>query len=397
MTKHTKPIAFALSLVVLLGLSLWLLLTRFSGEKSATDRKETAPIPVAVENVELGSIEWRRTLSGSLESPGQFVVAPKISGRVVQLAVDLGDDVTRGKVVARLDNDEYVQAVAQAKADLAVAKANLVEAQSGLDIAERELKRAHSLRAQNIGSESEFDVAQGAQLGKQAAVKVAEAQVTRFQAALNAANIRLSYTKIVATWTGGDDQRVIAERHVDEGDTVAANTPLFTIVELDPITAVVHLTAKDYARMEPGLRARLMTDAYPGRIFPAQVTRVAPIFQESSRQARAELTVANPEHKLKPGMFVRVEAVLDRAEKATIVPRAALTTRNGQTGVFVVKDDMRVAWRPVKVAIEETDRVQVVGDGITGRVVTLGQQLIEDGSRIILPTPAQATTNPGSK
>jgi multidrug efflux pump subunit AcrA (membrane-fusion protein) len=85
-------------------------------------------------------------------------------------------------------------------------------------------------------------------------------------------------------------------------------------------------------------------------------------------------------------MFVRAETILDRDENATIVPLVALTTRAGQRGVFVVSDDGKsVLWRSVTVAIEEGERVQVIGDGVSGRVVTLGQQLLDDGSSITIP------------
>ena len=80
--------------------------------------------------IERGTIEHRRTITGTLEAKAEFVVAPKVSGRVERLDVDLADTIRRGQQVAKLDDDEYLQSVAQAEADFAVAKANLVEAQS---------------------------------------------------------------------------------------------------------------------------------------------------------------------------------------------------------------------------------------------------------------------------
>ena len=364
----------------------WLVVSRILEQGAARARRGGGPAPVAVAAVEQGTIELHRLFSGTLESPGQFEVAPKIAGRIERLAVDLADPVRRGQVVAELDDDEYVQAVAQAEAELAVARANLAEATSSLEIATRELNRVQTLSDQGIRSESQLDVARADQLAKQAAVKVAEAQVTRAEAAVSTARIRLGYTQVVAAWSGGNDERVVGQRLVEEGDTVAANTPLFSIVELDPITAVIFLTGRDYGRLKPGQLVTLTTDAYPQREFGGTVTRVAPVFQEASRQARAELTVANPQQLLKPGMFVRVEAVLDRASDATIVPVTALTTRNGQSGLFVVNaDGATVSWRPVTVAITDGDRVQVQGDDIRGRVVTLGQQLLDDGAAITIP------------
>ncbi len=209
-------------------------------------------MPVEVAQIQRGPIALQRTFSGELEALAEFVVAPKVSGRVERVIVNIADTVKRGQVVAELDNDEYVQAVAQAQADLEVARANLSEAKSALEIAKREFKRTESLLKRGIASDSEFDAANQDQLAKQAQLKVAAAQVTKAESSLETANIRLRYTKVTAGWTGGDEHRVVAERYVDEGQTVAANAPLLLIVELNPIVGVVFVTERDYAHLKPG-------------------------------------------------------------------------------------------------------------------------------------------------
>jgi RND family efflux transporter MFP subunit len=349
---------------------------------------------VEVAQIQRGPITLQRTFSGALEATAEFVVAPKVSGRVERLGVDLADTVKRGQIVAELDNDEYLQAVVQAEAELEVAKANLVEAGSALEIAIRGFRRNEKLRQTGVASESQFDAAKADQLAKQAQLEVARAQVTRAQASLETAKIRLGYTKVSADWTGGDRQRVVAERYVDEGETVSANTPLLAIVELDPINGVIFVTEKDYTRLQRGQAASLTTDAYPGELFQGRIERIAPVFRQTTRQARVELTIQNPRHRLKPGMFIRATVVLDRVAEATIVPQQALTTRNDRTGVFVIDEDSQsVAWREVKVGIREGERVQVQGKGLTGRVVTLGQQLLDDGSRITIPAEQTKTSS----
>ena len=342
--------------------------------------------PVEVAQIEQGPMQLRRTFSGALESPAEFVVRPKISGRIVHLGVELADTVRRGQVVAWLDDDEYVQLVAQAEAELAVAEASLSEAESALVIANRELQRVSTLRQRGVSSESQFDIAQADQLTKEAQAKVAAAQVTRAEAALASAKVWLSYTQVVANWSGGDDDRVVAERFVDAGETVAANAQLLSIVELHPITGAIFVAERDYARLRPGQPASLSTDAYPGEPFQGRINRIAPVFRQATRQARVEVVFENPDHRLKPGMFIRVTVVMDQVDEATIVPEQALTTRADRTGVFVVDDEgQSVMWREVQIGIREGNRVQVEGEGLTGRVVTLGQQLVDDGSAITIP------------
>ncbi len=184
---------------------------------------------------------------------------------------------------------------------------------------------------------------------------------------------------------------MVAERLVDEGQTVSANAPLLRIVELDPITGVIFVTERDYGRLQAGQGVVLTTDAYPGETFRGRIERIAPVFREATRQARVELNIANPGDRLKPGMFVRATVVLDRVTDAVIVPEQALTTRADRTGVFVVGADGRsVLWREVETGIRDGERVQVKGEGIAGRVVTLGQQLVDDGSPILIPGDSAA-------
>ena len=365
----------------------WLTFGQYEGRSgSSKSGKASRPVPVEVAQIQRGPIELKRTFSGELEALAEFVVAPKVSGRVERVIVNIADTVTRGQVVAELDDDEYIQAVAQAQADLEVAKANLLEAKSALEIANREFERTESLLKRGVASDSEFDAARQERLAKQAQLQVAAAEVTKAESSLETANIRLGYTKVTAGWTGGDEQRVVAERYVDEGQTVAANAPLLLIVELHPIIGVVFITERDYARLKPGQLVSLTTDAYPGERFTGRIDRIAPVFRKSTRQARIEMIIDNAQHRLKPGMFIRATVVLDQVPDATIVPQQALTIREDRSGVFIVAEDGRsVAWREVKVGIREGDRVQVKGEKLYGRVVILGQQLVNDGSAITIP------------
>jgi RND family efflux transporter MFP subunit len=381
---------FIIPIVLLIGAAAglgWVIFDHFQNlDGLSKSGKALRPVPVEVAQIQSGPIALKRTFSGELEALAEFVVAPKVSGRVERVIVDIADTVKQGQVVAELDNDEYVQAVAQAQADLEVARANLSKAKSDLEIANREFKRTASLLKRGIVSDSDFDAARLDQLAKQAQLKVTAAQVARAESSLKTANIRLGYTKVTAGWTGGDEDRVVAERYLDEGQTVAANEPLLSIVDLNPIVGVVFVTERDYAHLKPGQLVSLTTDAYPGEQYAGRIDRIAPVFRKSTRQARIEMAIDNPQHHLKPGMFIRATVILAQVPEATIVPEQALTVRDDMTGVFIISEDGRsVAWREVKVGIRENDRVQVEGEGLSGRVVTLGQQLVKDGSPISIP------------
>jgi RND family efflux transporter MFP subunit len=350
--------------------------------------------PVEVAPIEHGAIELMRTFSGALEPRAEFIVAPKVSGRVERLTVNIADIVKRGELVGELDNGEYIQAVAQARADLAVTKANLAVARSAMETANREMARITTLRQRGVASEAQLDSAGANRLAKQVEYEVAQANVLRADSSLETANIRLGYTRIIAEWSGGAEQRVVAERYVDEGEMVSANTPLLRIVELDPITGVIFVTERDYARLQPGQEIVLVTDAFPDEKFPGHILRIAPIFKEATRQARVELTIENAGRRLKPGMFIRASVVLDRSDDAVLVPEEALTKRDDSLGIFLVSEDgRRVSWHPVEIGIHSGNKVQIRGRRLSGRVVTLGQQLLRDGSDIDIAGEEAPVTN----
>lgn len=379
-----------LTLAVGLGWMVFDRLQQAQAPETKRGKGETKPVPVESAPVRTGAIELRRTFSGALEATAEFVVAPKVSGRVESIAVDLADSVRRNQVVARLDDAEYEQAIAQAQADLAVEQANQAKAESSLTIAQRELDRIRRLQGRGVSSESDLDSARMEELARRAEVAVAEAQVSRAEAALQSARIRADYTRVEAGWNGGNEQRIVAERFVDEGETVSANTPLLRIVELNPVTGVIFVTEKDYAYLKAGQPATLRTDAYPGEDFSAEIARIAPVFQQGSRQARVELRVENPDLRLKPGMFIRATVVLDHIEDATLIPEIALTRRDDHDGLFLLDAaGETVRWMTVEVGIRQGETVQVLDADIAGQVVTLGQQLLDDGSTVLLPEASE--------
>ena len=375
-------------LLVVLAVAIGVVLVRRliqSGDRRQRDDKARA-FPVETAPVRRGPLEERRVFSGTLEASARVDVAPKVAGRIIRVAVDIADPVTRDQVVVILDDAEYRQAEARAEADVAVARARHAEANSQLDIARRERDRAQTLFDRGVASASDLDDARAGYFVRESAVQVAEALVRAAESALETARIQLGYTEVQASWTEGDDTRVVAERFVDEGDTVAPNTSLLTVVELRPVQAVFYVPERDYARLAPGQAVDLAADAFPGEGFPAAIHRVAPVFREDSRQARVEVRAENPDQRLKPGMFVRATVTLDQVADAVMVPEASLVRRSDGVGVFLVDEAGPTArWTPVQPGLRDEGWVQLREADLSGRVVTLGQQLLTDGSPLILP------------
>jgi len=360
------------------------------GGSGRRGRSAVGAVAVEVAPVETGTIRDVGTFTGSIVARSHYVVAPKVSGRLKRLTVDIGDSVRRGQLIAELDDDEYAQAVEQSRAELAVAKANVSQAASSLHTARRELERVEKLRGKKIASESELDVARAGHDSAAARQEVALAEVSRREAALGAAEVRLSYTRIRASWEDGTParaaaERVVGERFVHEGTMLGAGSPIVSVLDLASVRAVVHVVERDYSRVGVGHAAVVKVDAFPDREFPGKVVRVAPLLRESSRQARVEVDVPNSGGALKPGMFARVSVIFGVHEGVTIVPTDALARRDERRGVFVLDEaGGKASFVPVTVGMVEGPRAEIVKPELSGRVVTLGLHLLEDGSAVIL-------------
>jgi len=356
-----------------------------SGNGSGS-RRAGAAVAVEVSPVRRATIQDIGRFSGSLIPKSQFVVAPKISGRLEKLLVNIGDRVKAGQLIAVLDDEEYKQQAEQSRAELDVARASREESVSNLEVAGREFERAQALRQKKIASESELDSASAHYSAQAAKNKLAQAQVAQKEAALKAAQVRLSYTEIRVSWEGVDESQVVGERFVDEGAMLAANSPIVSVLDDSVLTAVISVIERDYPKVRPGQEASVETDAFAGRSFSGKIARIAPLLKESSREARVEIEVPNDEGLLKPGMFVRVQIEFSRHEDAAVVPQVALVRRNGAQGVFLADTEgMKARFVPITVGIIEGELAEVLQPPLTGSVVTLGYHLLEDGSSIVLP------------
>ena len=346
-------------------------------------------VPVEIAPVRRGAIERRRTFSGTLAASASTTIAPKVAGRIAALPLDVSDPIERGQVVATLDAAEFEQAVAEAEASLAVARARLEEAGSATELARLEYEQVQQLFDRDVASNFELDTDRAEYRSARAVELAAKAEVAGAEAALAGARLRLDDTQIRAEWMRGDASRLVAERLADEGDTVSANTPLLTLIELDPIEAIIFATERDYAALAPGQQVTLSTDAFPSRAWTGRVDRIAPVFEQGTRQARIEIRVDNPDQALKPGMFVRVDAVLGRERDATIVPAKSIARRDGRDVVFSVDTETSTATMvPIRRGIEHAGLVQVFADDgpLAPYVVTLGQQLLDERTEVSLPT-----------
>jgi len=396
-----KKIIIILILLSLLGLVGWQFYPRAMLTENRPERRRPA-VAVELGLIQTGLIRKMGHYTGTLKAGSRFIVAPKASGRLKKLLVNIGDRVERGQLVVQIVDDEYRLQVEQARAALDVARASLAEAVSNYQLAEKEANRAKALSGKQIVSQSELDTAQFRFKAAKSKKDVASATVAQKAAALKQAEVLLSYTQIRAEWEGGADVRYVGERFMDEGTLLTVNSPIVSILELDVLIGEIFVIEREFPYIRVGQTAVVKADALPGRTFRGKVVRVAPVVDQASRQARVELEIPNPDFLIKPGMFIRAEIEFDRKTDAVLVPLTALASRDGRQGVFLAdKEKMTVRFVPVELGIQEGDRVEVREPLISGSVVVTGHHLLEDGAAFILPGaksggPAKPGPNSGA-
>jgi len=365
----------------------------FLSQKSTGRRSRNVSVAVELSPIVKATIQDIGKYTGSLYPFSEFILAPKIAGRIDRIRLNIGDTVKSGQLAAIIEDEEYLQQVSQAKAEIEVARANLQEQETALENAKREYDRTVALRKKQIASESQLDTAASAFKTQQAKLKVAYSRVAQSEAALKVSNARLAYTQIHVPDNNGIGYRVVGERFVDEGAMLSPNTPIVSILDIGKLIAAIHVIERDYPKIKKGFKAVISTDAFPGRSFYGKVVRIAPLFKEKSREARVEIEIPNTDHLLKPGMFVRTEIGFEEHDQATVVPVEALVKRDGIQGVFLVDRDKKTArFVPVTTGIVNKGIAEILDPPVSGDVVVLGHHMLEDGGSIILPGQ-----QPGSK
>ncbi|MBI2058586.1 MAG: efflux RND transporter periplasmic adaptor subunit [Nitrospirae bacterium] len=173
---------------------------------------------------------------------------------------------------------------------------------------------------------------------------------------------------------------VITRYFVDRGELVSPATPIAEVAEISPVKVLVRVGERELPRVRMGQSARFRVDAYPGQIFRGTVAQISEALGLGSRASDVEIHLMNPDKKLKPGMFARVELILDRHPHALAVPEESLLEVDGESFVYTVPDGMARRTR-VEIGLRQSGRVEIL-KGLSGteKVVTIGWQNLADGS-----------------
>jgi cobalt-zinc-cadmium efflux system membrane fusion protein len=284
-------------------------------------------------------------------------VASPLDGRATALLVKPGDKVTIGQALVELSSPQVAQLQADAQ-----------KAEQDLTLAQRTVERQRKLRADGATSEKEL-------LQSEADLKKLTSDVGRATAQLRALGVSAS-DPTVGVALRARVAGTIVERNVLVGQEVRADasTPLLTITNLDVVWVLADVYEQDLGMVQEGVQVNVRVPAYPSEVFPGTVGHVGDVLDPQSRTVKVRCIVKNPDRRLKPEMFAKIELTESAGKKVLVVPSRAILSDADSSRIVVAGADNVYRLRVVQVGPEVGGKIRIL-DGVKA-----GERIVTDGA-----------------
>ena len=302
-------------------------------------------VPVATLLTTAREVVERASLPADLEPVRRAVLAAEVAGTVEKIHVEEGDRVASGRTLAEIDTRALRQRLAEAEA---VHRHRLVLFQR----AEKLLAKTSITEQQFLDAVTDRDVA---------------------VAQLESARLALDKSRIKAPWPG-----TVAVRRVEVGDYVMPGQPVVEFLDLRRLKVRAPAPAADVPYLRRGLAAEVKLDIYPGEVWNGEITSLAAELDSTARTLDVEIELPNPDGRLRPGMYARVEFPRRTLTDAVLVPLVAVVDLEQERVVYVVEEE-RAVRRSVELGSVLGDEVVIV------RGLEAGERLIVEGQRQVSP------------
>jgi RND family efflux transporter MFP subunit len=376
--------------------------------------------PVQVQTVAVTARDVRRVVQsvGTLFPFDEGVISAEIDGRVTEINADLGDRVTKGQVLVKISDEEQKYILAQTEAQLRMAMervglrnendkvedirqaSEVRRAQADLTDAEQHYKRMRSLVDQGIGSRAELDQAQARynaqRAGYDATINQARnllQDIERNKATLELQRKKLRDTTVYAPFAGA-----VKERQVTQGQFVRVNTPLFTLVKIDPIRLRIEIPERMAPWIKTGQIAEVSMEAFGDRKFQGKVWRISPTVDQAKRTFIVEALIDNPSGELKPGSYARASLPTNKSEVVKLVPTSAVNYVFGSNKAYVVTAANTIEAREVKLGDRFEQNVEILDGLAEGEKVAVTElSRLDTGTKVAVGTETSDNAGKPSK
>ena len=316
-----------------------------AGKKSQAAGETAVPaIRVTVTKVQQQTVSQTEVYASTVQAYAVNNIAPQSGNRIQKINVDVGSFVTKGQILAEMDQVQLTQQKLQ------------------LANAEKELKRLKQLYEQGGLSQSDYEAAE-------LQYNVAKATCENLE----------QNTILRSPITG-----VVTARNYDRGDMYAMAAPIFTVQQITPVKLLVGVSETDYTKVKVGQQVSIVADALPGKTIAGKVNKIYPTMEAASHTFNVEVLVPNVDKALRPGMYCKVTVNFgDRTNP--VVPDEAVVKQlgSGQRFVYVLNGDGTVRSSAVELGRHFGTSYEILSGVAAGDSVAVsGASALKDGSRI---------------
>jgi len=359
---------------------------------------EPPPVDVATAPAITRGLQRGVEVVGSLLADEEVIVSAQAPGELAALNVDFGTYVTRGQIIAQIDQRDSKLKVEQAEAtlkqtmarlgmkegekfdpdrsaDVRVAKAQLDWEKMNLDRQTKLVENGDISRAVYDQANTTHNLALARYQAALDAVNQQLAVIEQQRAALNLARKAVTDTVVRSPINGA-----VKEKHAARGSYVMVNSRIVTLVKIDPLRLRADIPEYAAAMVRTGQTMTLTVEALPDRTFEGRVVRIGPSLSEQTRALSIEAEVRNPGNLLRPGMFAKSTLITAKDAPAVMVPRRAVQVIAGLNKVFVIENG-RASERIVKTGASDGDLIEIVEGVKAGdNVATTNLDKLQAGS-----------------
>jgi RND family efflux transporter MFP subunit len=385
-----------LNILVLLSLTAYACKQDRPQQQGRQGQQRAASVKVQTAKVQRISIQRQVDLSGTLVSPDQAHVSSEVAGKVNDVFIEIGQEVTAGQELVRLDTTELNLALERAESALRQTEAQLGinpsrpdqlpadesvaairTASANRDDAKAQLVRAQELVSKGLLSKADLDTNETRVKVTEAAYQAALENIQSLKASLQdrRAAYDLAKKKVADAAIKAPVAGAIAERTVQRGEYIRENTPVVTIVRMDPLKLKTGVQEKYANLIHQNQAVSFFVEPFPNDMFHGRIAFISPAVDQGTRTFATEILVENPSHKLKPGFFAKGQIQIGRDEGVLAVPENTISTLAGVSSVYLIENGV-VRQQTVELGQHQDNFVEILS-GLKGNETIAASNLNE--------------------
>ena len=331
-----------------------------------------APTKVTVVNVEKRDLTAQVYGNGTVEAKVVVGVSSKITGRIIELYADQGDRVTRGQLLAKLENEDFRHQELQAEAGLSrsaatlrVEQATLQKARTNLVLAEKNAGRFKSLYAENLVSTPEAEqydtVCQVAR--EEVARSLAAVEAIKMEQQVSRAGVGFARSKVADTVIYAPQDGIIITRDLEKGATVSPGTSIFTLADPRTVWVKANVDESQLRGVTVGKKAMITLRSSQGEPLPGQVARLGRQSDRVTEELEVDVAFNAPLENFRLGEQSDVYIVSDSKKNVPSLPSDTIVTKGTKRGVWVIKDS-RLTFKEITLGIEDRRSLTEIVSGL---------------------------------